>query len=288
MLYSVSDFVRLTQLDRFGLSLCGSVIAHLALVLGISFVMPRMNPGDVPPANLDVTLVGAPSETRPEEAEFLAEFDHEGGGAEPAQRSARAFVSGATRPRAASPAAPATRPAATVSVMLAPGSERRDAAQVPSERWSIASAAAPPRAGLGADPLAGDGEAIALSELAALYPRQKYLSAATRESRFASYMDLWRTRVEQVGNRNFPIEVRRRQLRGSLILDVALFSDGSVAHVAVLRSSGDPVLDAAAVDIVWLAEPYAPFPADFRHDIDVLHITRTWEFLSSNRIVSQD
>ena len=45
-------------------------------------------------------------------------------------------------------------------------------------------------------------------------------------------------------------------------------------------------LDEAAVRIVNLAAPYAPFPPDIRKDADVLHITRTWEF-STDRMQSR-
>ncbi|HSO80462.1 MAG TPA: TonB family protein, partial [Chromatiaceae bacterium] len=78
-------------------------------------------------------------------------------------------------------------------------------------------------------------------------------------------------------------EAKRRQLYGNLILRVALRADGTLEEVRVLRSSGSEVLDQAAVRIVNLAAPYAPFPPDIRKETDVLDITRTWQFLSNNR-----
>ncbi len=71
---------------------------------------------------------------------------------------------------------------------------------------------------------------------------------------------------------------------GNLILHVAVRADGSIEHVRVLRSSGFEVLDEAAVKIVELAAPFAPFPPDIRAETDVLDITRTWQFLSNNRL----
>ena len=71
---------------------------------------------------------------------------------------------------------------------------------------------------------------------------------------------------------------------GSLILHTALRADGSIERVHVLRSSGFEVLDEAAVKIVELAAPFAPFPPDIRADTDILDITRTWQFLSNNRL----
>jgi protein TonB len=57
--------------------------------------------------------------------------------------------------------------------------------------------------------------------------------------------------------------------------------------VWVRRSSGHKLLDDAAVRIVKLAAPYAPFPAEIRKETDVLDITRTWQFLSNNRLLAK-
>lgn len=114
-------------------------------------------------------------------------------------------------------------------------------------------------------------------------PRRKYISANTREYRYAAYMEAWRAKVERIGNINYPDEARRRRLSGNLLLDVALNPDGSVQEITVRRSSGHKVLDAAAVRIVELASPFAPFPPDIRREVDILHVTRTWKFLNSNK-----
>ena len=115
-------------------------------------------------------------------------------------------------------------------------------------------------------------------------PRRKAISSSTREYKYATYLEGWRRKVEQVGNLNYPEEARRKQLYGNLILRVAVRADGSVEQIQVLRSSGFPVLDQAATHIVELSAPFAPFPADIKADTDVLDITRTWQFQHNNRI----
>jgi protein TonB len=55
----------------------------------------------------------------------------------------------------------------------------------------------------------------------------------------------------------------------------------------VLRPSGQPLLDEAAVRIVNLAGPYPPFPPEIRKEADVLHITRTWEFSTTHQLHSR-
>lgn len=118
-------------------------------------------------------------------------------------------------------------------------------------------------------------------------PRQKYISANTQEYRYAAYMEAWRAKVERIGNINYPDEARQKKLSGALLLDVALRPDGSVIEILVRRSSGHKVLDDAAVRIVELAAPFAPFPDDIAREVDVLHVTRTWKFLNSDEFAAQ-
>jgi protein TonB len=115
-------------------------------------------------------------------------------------------------------------------------------------------------------------------------PRRKAISSSTREYKYATYLEAWRRKVEQVGNLNYPEEARRKHLYGNLILRVAVRADGSVEQIQVLRSSGFPVLDQAATKIVELSAPFAPFPPDIKADTDVLDITRTWQFQRNNQI----
>jgi periplasmic protein TonB len=118
-------------------------------------------------------------------------------------------------------------------------------------------------------------------EARAQRPRQKFISASTREYKYSAYMEAWRAKVERVGNLNYPEEARKRGLSGSLILDVALNADGSVNDIVIRQSSGQSLLDDAAIRIVRLAAPFAPLPPNIRTDTDILHITRTWQFLNN-------
>ena len=92
-------------------------------------------------------------------------------------------------------------------------------------------------------------------------------------------MEAWRAKGERVGNLNYPDEARKRKLTGSVILDVALNPDGSVNEITIRGSSGQKILDDAAIRIVSLASPFSPFPDNIKVDTDILHITRTWQFI---------
>ncbi|MGD9709059.1 MAG: energy transducer TonB [Halothiobacillaceae bacterium] len=108
--------------------------------------------------------------------------------------------------------------------------------------------------------------------------RSTVLTANTTYGPEAAYLRAWVEKVERVGNLNFPDEARRKKLSGRLILEVSLDDQGRVQAMRVRQSSGEPVLDAAAQDIVRLASPFAPFPSDLRMKYDQLTIIRTWMF----------
>ena len=81
-----------------------------------------------------------------------------------------------------------------------------------------------------------------------------------------------------MGNLNYPDEARRKRLAGQLVISVAVRRDGSIEQTRIIQSSGIPLLDSTALRIVRLAEPFPPLPETDEH-IDILHVTRTWNFL---------
>ncbi len=118
-------------------------------------------------------------------------------------------------------------------------------------------------------------------------PKETDVSPSTREYRFARYVEDWRIKVERIGSMNFPEEAKRRQIFGSLLLNVCIGTNGEIHRVEIVRPSGYKILDEAAIRIAKLAAPYAPLPKDIRKDTDVLCIYRTWMFTKSNEMVSK-
>ena len=59
---------------------------------------------------------------------------------------------------------------------------------------------------------------------------------------------------------------------------MSLRKDGTVKELAILESSGSTVLDDAAIRIVRMAAPFAPFPDSLKENVDELEIIRTWVF----------
>ena len=272
--------------DRLGATLAFSLIAHGVLALGIGF--SRDDPAPLLPT-LDVILTQTRGEKPPEQADFLAQSSQQGGGqSEEVERPRDAQVGQVPKPTPGQ--APLERPA------QAPSPEPR------RQRPVLTSTAESAQAALAEDkrrtpelPMPSSRELIEQSlEMARLAaeierqsvayakrPKRKFVSANTRAYEYAAYMRAWVARVERVGNLNYPDEARRQDLQGQLVMTVAVRRDGSVERVDIVQPSGYPLLDEAAVRIVRLAEPFAPIP-ETDENIDILHITRTWQFLPGN------
>ena len=117
-------------------------------------------------------------------------------------------------------------------------------------------------------------------------PKRKFIGARTQEYRYAQYVEDWRAKVERIGNLNYP-EIARtpedlwqshphrlhplRRQRGKH-RDQPLLRP---AHPRRLRGPHRQAL-----------RPFPPFPPDIRKDTDILSITRTWTFTSSDKLES--
>jgi protein TonB len=274
-----------------------SVILHalLLLGLGLTIALPRVRPDLT--STLDVVLLHRPSPQSSKRADYLSDANQAGAvpkqteqptpetpppasaekgqppSPQPAREKPLPKPAGAVRPSPKhQPIKEKARPAPPAATPQEEPPPLPSAAQLINSGLKMASIdSAPDRAG-----------ALAHDHL----PREKFVSARTREHKYAAYMDAWRIKVEAIGNLNYPEQARRQGLTGELVLDVALKPDGSVKYMTVLRSSGSTILDEAAVRIVRLAAPFAPFPEAIRSETDLLHIIRTWRFERGNRLAS--
>jgi protein TonB len=116
-------------------------------------------------------------------------------------------------------------------------------------------------------------------------PRRTFIGARAREFRFARYIEDWRSKIERIGELNYPPAAHG--IYGSMLVSVEIRADGSLERVEISRSSGKKVLDEAALRIVRLAAPFAPFPPDIARDTDVLSITRTWSFTLADQFQAE-
>ncbi len=118
-------------------------------------------------------------------------------------------------------------------------------------------------------------------------PKRKFVGGRTKEYKYALYVEAWRQKVEKIGNLNYPEAARDLKLYGQLQMTVSIKPDGSVDSIEINRSSGHKVLDAAAKHIVELGAPYAQFQEDIRKEVDILSITRTWTFTKEDSLATE-
>lgn len=279
------------QSDRFGLMLIIATAVHTILILGISFGGFKMEHENKIVPSMEVTLVNTRSENEPSDADFLAQANQEGGGnttekARPETPFAPLIpedIVQVTTPAPPLITAPEQKRASRDEFLTQEVAKEKIVADVmPEQKQESKSASAAELISQSHQIASLEAELGKSMKAYAKMPRQKYITAATKEYKYASYMESWRRKVEKIGNLNFPEEAKRRNLSGSLILDVAINPDGTIKNITIARSSGYKILDDAAARIVHLAAPYAPLPPDILKETDILHITRTWKFLGND------
>jgi len=278
-----------TSADRLSLTIIFASLAHAALVLGVGFDYRDENELETLPS-LDVVLVQRRSEVTPEDADYLAQASQLGGGSAVEKARPQSPIVGqipkpekGLAPAPVKPSIPEPQPQTPAEVVTVDQSKTR----VKLEK-ELKEQPEPPTPN--AEELIQRSLEIARLEAEigrnleayAKRPRKKFISANTREFEYAAYMQSWVAKVERIGNLNYPDEARRRNLSGSLVLTVGINRSGTIESIEIVKSSGFQVLDEAAIRIVELGAPYAALPDQIRDKVDILLITRTWQFLPGN------
>ena len=282
---------RANRLFRY--TLIVSIAIHV-LVLAIKFTPFDLDKmlDRTPP--LEVALVNAKSPTKPTKADILAQAHLDGGGNTDADRRAKTPLPVLPQDTQNSDVAVATqrvekleretkelmtqlksKPMATA---VAKPNEAQEPNDVPTSQELMQRTLEAMRL---------EAQIAKDMETYQKRPKRRFIGARAEEYRFARYVEDWRLKIERVGNLNYPQAARELKLYGSLLLTVSIRADGSVESVQVNKSSGHRVLDAAAVHIVEMSAPFAPFPPDIQRDTDILHITRTWSFTKGDQLKSE-
>ncbi|MFZ6801436.1 energy transducer TonB family protein [Undibacterium sp. Di24W] len=98
-------------------------------------------------------------------------------------------------------------------------------------------------------------------------PRKTFLSPSTQAVGHAIYYKALQKKVEDVGTLNFP-QVDGKKIYGEVIIYIPIFQDGTIYEKGggpkVEKTSGNRVLDNAALKIVRKAAPFGNFPPNMR------------------------
>lgn len=120
-----------------------------------------------------------------------------------------------------------------------------------------------------------------LRQAYAMRPIVHRINTASTRKADVQYQEIWRRKVMRIGQINYPEEARQQKIFGQLRLAVQIQRDGTLKSVEIIHSSGQKVLDDAAIRIVRMAAPYMPFPPKLK-GYDVIEIIRTWRFEPGN------
>ena len=257
-----------------------SVLLHAAL-LTIRFVDPEGFKRVFQDTTLDVVLVNAESDEKPEKPQALAQATLAGGG-----EAADKLVS--------TPLPPA--PVESPGDSAVNENQRRIDSMLEQQEQLLAQVRQQLATMPKVDPqkLNQDPEAQAQEErrqqlqklLAAIErrveeensrPRKRYLSPATLGTTYAVYYDEMRRRIEAEGTANFP-QVAGRKLYGELLMSLLINHDGRILDARVTRSSGNRNLDRLAEIIASRAAPFGNFTAAMRKDTDQFDVTARFKF----------
>ena len=108
-------------------------------------------------------------------------------------------------------------------------------------------------------------------------PKKRYISPATREAAYAVYYDTLRHKVEDKGTENFP-EQGGKKLYGELTMIVTVNHDGRVLGTEIVQGSGNATLDRRAEAIARAAGPFGAFNADMRKKADQIAMVARFKF----------
>ncbi|HEX6929015.1 MAG TPA: TonB family protein [Gammaproteobacteria bacterium] len=293
-----AQLVHVSSGERLFTTLFFAVLLHGIVILGITF--SGEEPSNAHGSTLEITLVNTRSQELPDDADYLADASQRGAGNTQENVRPQAAMSS---PELA--ALDGTPDADDVESRLEAqtGSSKPDSLETPprltpAEKQVVTRAESDITALTEATAPVAQNERVLVARL--MMPgneltepvndanqqaqarsdklREKVISVNTRESIYARYLDQWRRQVERVGNANYPDEVRRRGMEGSLILEVSLNGNGTIRDLAVRRKSSHPMLDDAALRILRLAAPFPPFTDAMRAETDVLRFVYEWRF----------
>ena len=233
---------------------------HAAIAFALVFlpVTPKIQPSSI----LEAVLIPPPTQPPPKERASPASATAASAGTEAPASGAGAASSQARRNTAAlSPSQEVNRPSEGVKA------EARTDREGPLNYLALR------------DEIAAFGLAAAAQEQAEqAEPRIRRLSAAAAPSAAeAAYLEMWRQKVERIGNANYPAKAAYGDLRLRLLIR----HDGALLDARVVETSGNAELDQAALDILNLAAPFAQFSVDMRKSYDQLEILRRWRFSRS-------
>ncbi|GAA3926981.1 TonB family protein [Litoribacillus peritrichatus] len=280
--------------DRLGFTVFLAVAFHLILIMGLGFEALKATNK---PTTIEVTLAKFEHVKEPDNADFLAQINQQGSGqdidkAQKLTTTEKAPIQDAKIHKAS--------PELEMAPVAPVDQQEQQAVQAQPTPEVVTSTVAKKPINQPEQPKSTKRLLQRSLEIASLEAELDYqqqvmtrsprirtiTTTSTKRAVDAYYVKSWLDKVERIGNLNYPEKARKKAIFGDLRLMVTLLPNGTLKTIRVLESSGHKILDDAAIRIVRLAAPFAPFPDELAKDTDELEIIRTWRF-QKNNVLSQ-
>jgi len=271
--------------DRLLVTFFFAAIAHAVLILGLTFSAAADQSAS--PPGLQVLLVSdeLPESAKNDTATYLAQRTQRGSGntsehVAPRNRaSALAVPEQAGADKGALIAAQAAAPDDAEDRVLTSTGWNPQVRYFAEDAGTATAEQQPIRLdGRRADE-AGPEEDTGPAQLEGPKRDELWVTPDSRAASLAPYLDAWRHKVERIGTLNYPSAARRSGKAASPVLEVAINASGALDKAVIRRSSGDPELDQASLDILKLASPFDPFPPELERQYHVLRFAYAWQFV---------
>lgn len=115
-------------------------------------------------------------------------------------------------------------------------------------------------------------------------PRKIFVGSRSSEPLLNAYLDDWYKYLETFGKAHYPEQAKRQKLHGTVQATIEIDTKGNLGSVEVNRSSGHAILDEALINIVKRAAPFKPLPPEISQKVDIVSITRTWTFTTTEAL----
>jgi len=272
--------------DRLGFTIFIAIAIHAMIIFGISFTAEDRNTSETLPS-IDIILANSYSIEEPDEYDFLAQTNQTGGGINDEKARPGAPVSANTPFNQQGLADQAQQERLKNQLQLKEIyfiTQREDQRQLQSTKQNKTQ----DNSQLQTDTIEQRRKTIAslqaeIRKMALTFakrPKVLTLTASSKKSIEAGYLAAWVSRIEHIGNLNYPQQARTQKISGQLRVNVKIDALGKVLDINISKSSGNTLLDESARRIVKLAQPYDPLPSEMRDYADQIIIIRTWKFSS--------
>jgi len=278
---------RISASDRLGLTLFLALTLHAIVVLGVGFTQSDKHSVE-PLPSLDIIIANSKSFNEAENPDYLAQVDQAGGGNADEKARPSAPVSAPTpidqKGLSEQDRVELRKQQLSISNLYFLTQAESDSAieQQKQSRAQESNSQQQSEIEQRASKIARlQAEIREMSVNFAKRPKVITLTASTRKAIEASYLAAWVQKIERTGNLNYPQEARLQNLNGRLRMTVHIDAEGEILDMQITSSSGIPLLDEAARQIVRMAQPFAPFSDELRERADQIVIIRTWDFKSN-------